>query len=105
MYIDIYSVTKTLNVHLIQCTCTSNLLIYSHVLSVPDKCIHYITKFFVREMCIFCRTMIQDILQNSGLKDPHNYLPKELDGWDVWNIDDRYRRAELRKMVDEWLDK
>ena len=51
------------------------------------------------------RSQVLEALNVSGLKDPHGYLPKELDQWDVWNLDDSDRGSELRRLCKEWLDR
>ena len=40
-----------------------------------------------------------------GLKDPHKYFSKELDSWDVWNLDEKDRQGDLRRMCRDWLDR
>ena len=51
------------------------------------------------------RSQVLEALNVSGLKDPHGYLPKELDQWDVWNLDDSDRGSELRRLCKDWLDR
>ena len=46
-----------------------------------------------------------EILKLCGLKDDNNYLTKELDTWDLWDMDEDERPHELRRMCREWLDK
>ena len=46
-----------------------------------------------------------DTLRKCNLKDQHNYLPKELDSWDVWNVDDKDRAGEIRRISRAWLEK
>ncbi|ESO96594.1 hypothetical protein LOTGIDRAFT_239301 [Lottia gigantea] len=51
------------------------------------------------------RMLVCDILANCGLQDPHRQLEKELDLWDIWNIDEEDRKKELRNMCYQWLDR
>ena len=51
------------------------------------------------------RNQVFEALSVAGLKDQHNYFKKELDGWDVWNLEDKDRSAELRRMCKDWLDR
>ncbi|ELT93743.1 hypothetical protein CAPTEDRAFT_227356 [Capitella teleta] len=44
-------------------------------------------------------------LKLSGLKDPHSCLTKELDSWDIWQINESDRTKELRKKCGSFLDK
>ena len=46
-----------------------------------------------------------DILVGGGLQDPQKFLPKELDTWDIWNVDEEDRKGDLRKMCQAWLDR
>ena len=46
-----------------------------------------------------------EILKLCGLKDDNKYLTKELDTWDLWDMDEDERPHELRRMCREWLDK
>lgn len=69
-------------------------------------------KDFVTEMLVQfldgdkeVRGTIQSILTNCGLQDPHKYLPKELDSWDIWNVEEDDRKTDLRKMCQQWLDR
>ncbi len=54
--------------------------------------------FYSRKQCV-------SLLKSCGLKDDNAYLTKELDQWDVWNMDEDDRPHELRRMAKEWLDK
>lgn len=56
-------------------------------------------------VCFRHRKLVMETIRDCGLKDPHNYLPKELDSWDVWNLDDSDRGTELRNISRNWLDK
>ncbi|XP_052231228.1 WD repeat-containing protein 97-like isoform X3 [Dreissena polymorpha] len=51
------------------------------------------------------RTMVNAILTSAGLQDPHKFLPKELDSWDIWNVEEDDRKSDLRKMSHQWLDR
>ena len=51
---------------------------------------------------ICCRTLILSLLRKAGLNDPTGQLVKEVDGWDIWNID-KDRANQLRRMSQEWL--
>ena len=46
-----------------------------------------------------------DILNSIGLQDPHRQLQKELDSWDIWNIEETDRKKDLKKMCSQWLDR
>ena len=46
-----------------------------------------------------------DILNSIGLQDPHRQLQKELDSWDIWNMEDADRKKDLKKMCSQWLDR
>ncbi|KAK2192806.1 hypothetical protein NP493_22g03013 [Ridgeia piscesae] len=48
------------------------------------------------------RTLILSLLRKAGLNDPTGQLVKEVDGWDIWNID-KDRANQLRRMSQEWL--
>ena len=46
-----------------------------------------------------------DTLNSIGLQDPHRQLQKELDSWDIWNIEETDRKKDLKKMCSQWLDR
>jgi len=54
---------------------------------------------------IVLRNIVLDILNNVGLLDPHRQLSKELDGWDIWNLDESNRLEELHRICDDFLEK
>ena len=54
---------------------------------------------------LFCRTVVLDTLNSIGLQDPHRQLQKELDSWDIWNIEETDRKKDLKKMCSQWLDR
>ena len=56
-------------------------------------------------MLLFCRTVVLDTLNSIGLQDPHRQLQKELDSWDIWNIEETDRKKDLKKMCSQWLDR
>ncbi|XP_048253419.1 WD repeat-containing protein 97-like isoform X2 [Haliotis rufescens] len=51
------------------------------------------------------RSTIMDTLFGCGLQDPHHNFLKELDSWDIWNLDDSDRKMELRRMCQQWLNR
>ncbi|KAK7114553.1 WD repeat-containing protein 97-like isoform X2 [Littorina saxatilis] len=51
------------------------------------------------------RTTVLDILNSIGLQDPHRQMQKELDSWDIWNIEDADRKKELKMMCSQWLER
>ncbi|OWF56397.1 WD repeat-containing protein [Mizuhopecten yessoensis] len=51
------------------------------------------------------RITVAESLSASGLQDPHKHIPKELDSWDIWNVEEDDRKADLRKMAQQWLDR
>ncbi|XP_033754622.1 WD repeat-containing protein 97-like isoform X2 [Pecten maximus] len=51
------------------------------------------------------RLTIVESLAASGLQDPHKHIQKELDSWDIWNVEEDDRKADLRKMAQQWLDR
>ena len=50
------------------------------------------------------RDVILNLLKKAGVRDPTGELLKEVDSWDIWNID-RDRSNELRRMSSAWLEK
>lgn len=46
-----------------------------------------------------------DMLTSCGLQDQQKYFIKELDSWDIWNVEEADRKADLRKMCYSWLDR
>ncbi|XP_052816853.1 uncharacterized protein LOC128243253 isoform X2 [Mya arenaria] len=73
--------------------------------TVPDK-------EFVSELLVQfldgdkqVRDLVNTIFQSAGLQDQHKYLPRELDSWDIWNVEEDDRKADLRKMCHQWLDR
>ena len=48
---------------------------------------------------------MNNIMNAVGLQDPHKFLGKELDSWDIWNVEEEDRKADLRKMCHQWLDR
>lgn len=46
-----------------------------------------------------------ETLSTSGLQDPHSHMVKELDSWDIWNVEEADRKADLRTMCQQWLDR
>ena len=48
---------------------------------------------------------MHDIFLSLGLQDMHNYFFKELDGWDIWNVDEENRKKELNAMARRWIEK
>lgn len=51
------------------------------------------------------RVTTMDMLKSCGLHDSQKYLMKELDSWDIWNVEEADRKADLRKMCHSWLDR
>ncbi|KAK3085393.1 hypothetical protein FSP39_002701 [Pinctada imbricata] len=51
------------------------------------------------------RTTVLDILTGGGMQDPQKFFPKELDTWDIWNVNEEDRKGDLRKMCQQWLDR
>ncbi|KAL3860750.1 hypothetical protein ACJMK2_010825 [Sinanodonta woodiana] len=51
------------------------------------------------------RSTVLEILYQFSLHDPHHYLGKELDSWDIWNVQEEDRKADLKKMCQQWLDR
>ncbi|XP_071957525.1 WD repeat-containing protein 97-like isoform X2 [Antedon mediterranea] len=51
------------------------------------------------------RELVHDMLILIGLQDTHNYFFRELDSWDVWNLDDDNRKKELIVMCKMWVVK
>ncbi|XP_055955273.1 WD repeat-containing protein 97 [Patella vulgata] len=74
-------------------------------LSIKDK--DFITELIIqyldgdREV----RSLVCDILINCGLQDSHRQLEKELDSWDIWNLEEEDRKTDLRVMCHQWLDR
>lgn len=63
-------------------------------------------KKIVVPMCFYVsRTTVLDILNSIGLQDPHRQMQKELDSWDIWNIEDADRKKELKMMCSQWLER
>ena len=56
-------------------------------------------------MLLVSRELVHDIFLVLGLQDMHNYFFKELDGWDVWSVDEENRKKELNAMARRWLEK
>ena len=54
---------------------------------------------------IYFRFVVLSLLTDSGMQDPHKHLPKELDSWDIWNVEEDDRKADLRKLCQQWLDR
>ena len=54
---------------------------------------------------ILYRNIVLNILNNVGLVDPHSQLSKELDGWDIWNLEETNHAEELGRMCDDFLEK
>ena len=50
------------------------------------------------------RDVILNLLKKAGVRDPTGELLKEVDSWDVWNID-KDRSNELHNMSSDWLEK
>ena len=67
----------------------------------------YMIKHFNAYFCVHSnfRRKVKEILKVCGLKDDSDYLTRELDTWDVWDMDEDERPHELRRMCREWLDK
>jgi len=37
-------------------------------------------------------------------QDPHQYLNKELESWELWNLDEsRPTKPQLRQMAEKWI--
>lgn len=51
------------------------------------------------------RVTTMDMLTSCGLQDQQKYFIKELDSWDIWNVEEADRKADLRKMCYSWLDR
>ncbi|XP_064640581.1 WD repeat-containing protein 97-like [Lineus longissimus] len=51
------------------------------------------------------RADVQEIFHRFGIHDPHHYFFRELDSWDVWNLEETHRKEQLAKICEEWLDK
>ncbi|XP_062569311.1 WD repeat-containing protein 97-like isoform X2 [Saccostrea cucullata] len=51
------------------------------------------------------RMTVLDLLSSIGHQDPQKFFSKELDSWDIWNVDEEDRKGELRKMSQQWLDR
>ncbi|XP_048765698.2 WD repeat-containing protein 97-like isoform X2 [Ostrea edulis] len=51
------------------------------------------------------RMTVTDLLSAIGLQDPQKFFPKELDSWDIWNVEEEDRKGDLRKMCQQWLDR
>lgn len=69
-------------------------------------------KEFVTEMMVQfldgdkeVRVTTMDMLTSCGLQDQQKYFIKELDSWDIWNVEEADRKADLRKMCYSWLDR
>ncbi|PIK43043.1 hypothetical protein BSL78_20097 [Apostichopus japonicus] len=65
----------------------------------------------VELMCLFLdgdkdiRELVGECFFNMGLNDDHNYFFKEMDSWDIWNIEGENRKPELTGMCRKWLEK
>ncbi|XP_071824021.1 uncharacterized protein [Apostichopus japonicus] len=65
----------------------------------------------VELMCLFLdgdkdiRELVGECFFNMGLNDDHNYFFKEMDSWDIWNIEEENRKPELTGMCRKWLEK
>ncbi|XP_071172379.1 WD repeat-containing protein 97-like isoform X3 [Mytilus edulis] len=77
-----------------------------------------LSKLGIRDMDFITEMMVQfldgdkevrattmDMLNSCGLQDQQKYFIKELDSWDIWNVEEADRKADLRKMVHSWLDR
>ncbi|WAR11385.1 WDR97-like protein [Mya arenaria] len=53
----------------------------------------------------FSENVAHIVIKSAGLQDQHKYLPRELDSWDIWNVEEDDRKADLRKMCHQWLDR
>lgn len=51
------------------------------------------------------RSAVLDVMTSLGMVDPHRQLQKELDTWDIWSFDEKTHAEEVRKMVNQWLDR
>ncbi|XP_041375422.1 WD repeat-containing protein 97-like isoform X3 [Gigantopelta aegis] len=51
------------------------------------------------------RSTVLAILSRGGLHDPYKKLIRELDSWDIWSLERDDRKAELRHMVNQWLNR
>nr|KAG5693101.1 hypothetical protein BaRGS_014051 [Batillaria attramentaria] len=51
------------------------------------------------------RVVVLDVLNAIGLQDPHRQLQKELDSWDIWNVEEADHKKDLKKMCSQWLDR
>ncbi|XP_033117217.1 WD repeat-containing protein 97-like isoform X2 [Anneissia japonica] len=51
------------------------------------------------------RELVHDMLILIGLQDTHNYFFRELDSWDVWNLEEENRKKDLTAMCKLWVDK
>lgn len=51
------------------------------------------------------RMTVIDLLSSIGLQDPQKFFSKELDSWDIWNVEEEDRKGDLRKMCQQWLDR
>ncbi|CAK8684815.1 unnamed protein product [Clavelina lepadiformis] len=51
------------------------------------------------------RSYIRSILIEQGLQDPHQFLKKELESWEVWKMDEtRALKPQMRDMVQRWFE-
>nr|XP_026692602.1 WD repeat-containing protein 97-like isoform X1 [Ciona intestinalis] len=51
------------------------------------------------------RNFIKNVLVEQGLQDPHSFLYKELESWEVWNLDETSSmKPQLRGMCQRWFD-
>ena len=52
------------------------------------------------------RELVHDIMNAIGLEDQYEFFYKEMDGWDIWSIDEEADRGrELAGMSTKWIEK
>ncbi|XP_060556270.1 WD repeat-containing protein 97-like [Ruditapes philippinarum] len=75
------------------------------LLTSPDK--EFVTELLVQFLDgdKEVRAVVITILTSIGMQDQHKFLPKELDSWDIWNVEEDDRKSDLRKMCHQWLDR
>ncbi|XP_053401290.1 WD repeat-containing protein 97-like isoform X3 [Mercenaria mercenaria] len=75
------------------------------LLTSPDK--EFVTELLVQFLDgdKEVRAVVNTILTSIGMQDQHKFLPKELDSWDIWNVEEDDRKSDLRKMCHQWLDR
>nr|CAB3267739.1 WD repeat-containing protein 97-like [Phallusia mammillata] len=70
--------------------------------SSEDFTIELLTQYLEGDQAY--KNYVRNILIDQGLQDPHIYLGKELESWEIWNLDEtKPVKAQIRTMVQRWF--